>query len=182
MSYKGEQHEGVRHTVDKLQDAVGGLVGRVSAGMTKEADSFVQNAAIGDLYEIASAELALERASSPEVRAWAVQMIDDHMTSAHQLAAALEMNETRGVAPIPTQLDARRRTMYEHLESAPADKFDAAYLDQQLLAHEETFTLLQAYRREGDNSQLRSFAAGAAPVVARHLSHVKAFKQRARAS
>jgi len=179
MTEKTQQRSGVRHTVDKVQDAVGGMAGRMSAGMTTSADSFVQNAAIGDLYEIASSELALERTSSPEVREWAVQMIDDHMTSAHQLSAALEMNEARGVAEIPTELDTRRRTMYEHLESAPPDKFDSAYLDQQLLAHEETLTLLRTYGSEGDNSQLRSFAAGAAPVVARHLSHVKAYKKRA---
>jgi len=179
MSQNSEQHSGARHTVDKVQDALGGMAGRMSAGMTTAADSFVQNAAVGDLYEIASSELALERTTSPEVRAWATQMIDDHMTSAHQLSAALEMNETQGVAAIPTELDTRRRKMYEHLESAPADKFDRAYLDQQLLAHEETLTLLRTYASEGDNPQLRSFALGAAPVVARHLSHVKAYKQRA---
>jgi len=179
MSQHSEQHSRVRHTVDKVQDAVGGVTGRMSAGMTTAADSFVQNAAVGDLYEIASSELALERTSSPEVREWAKQMIDDHMTSAHQLSAAMEMNETRGVAPIPTELDTRRRKMYEHLESAPADKFDAAYLDQQLMAHQETLTLLRTYGTEGDNPQLRSFALGAAPVIARHLSHVKAYKKRA---
>jgi len=179
MNEHREQQGTVRQTLNKAQDAVGGVAGRMSAGFTTTADSFVQNAAIGDLYEIASAELALERSSSPEVRAWAVQMIDDHMTSAHQLSAALEMNETRGVAPIPTELDSRRRTMFEHLESVPADKFDAQYLDQQLLAHEETLTLLKTYGRDGDNPQLRSFASGSAPVVARHLSHVKAFRKRA---
>ena len=41
----------------------------------------------------------------------------------------LSMNETRGVAAIPTELDSRRRKMYEHLQSAPSDKFDATYLD-----------------------------------------------------
>jgi len=179
MTQHSEQRSGVRNTVHKMQDALGGVAGRMSASMTTAADSFVQNAAIGDLYEIASSELALERTASPEVRAWAKQMIDDHMTSAHQLSAALEMNETRGVAPIPTELDTRRRKMYEHLESAPPEKFDATYLDQQLLAHEETFTLLRTYAKEGDNPQLRSFALGAAPVVARHLSHVKAYKHRA---
>jgi len=179
MTEQNQQHSGLRNTVSKMQDTVGGMAGRMSAGMTTAADSFVKNAAIGDLYEIASAELALERTSSPDVRAWAVQMIDDHMTSAHQLSAALEMNETRGVAPIPTELDARRRTMFEHLEKAPTDKFDATYLSQQLLAHQETLTLLTTYGKEGDSPQLRSFALGAAPVVARHLSHVKAFKQRA---
>lgn len=179
MSNKREQHGGVRHVVGKVQDVMGGLAGRASAGMTTAADSFVENAGIGDLYVIRSAELALKRTSSPDVKTWAKQMIEDHTTSAHQLAAAHEMNETRGVAPIPSELDARRRTMLSHLENAPADKFDSAYLDQQLLAHEETHTLLKTYGKEGDNPQLRSFAEGTLPVVARHLSHVKAFKQRA---
>ncbi len=179
MTGKGQQRSsGVRNTVDKVQDTIGGLAGRMSAGMTTTADAFIQNAAIGDMYEIRSAQLALKRSSSPAVKGWAQQMIEDHTTSAHQLGAAHEMNETKGAAPIPSELDQRRSTMLSHLEKAPADKFDATYMDQQVLSHEETHTLLKTYAKEGDNPQLRSFALGALPVVARHLHHAKQLKQR----
>jgi putative membrane protein len=157
----------------KVTDALGGVVGQMSASMAVTADRFVENAAIGDLYEITAAEIALRRSSSDDVRSIARDMIDDHMTSTHQLQAALETSEARGVAPPPPTLDGRRQTMIRHLEEASDEAFDTTYVDQQLLAHEETVTLMRAYRDGGDNPQLRSYAAGTAPVVERHLEHIK---------
>jgi putative membrane protein len=170
-----EENEGgmLKQAVNKVTDVVGGLVGQASAMTAHRADSFVENAAIGDLYEITAGEIALRRGSSASVREAGKQMILDHTTSAHQLQAALEMNETRGVQQAPTGLDARRRTLVQHLGEAPDDSFDQTWLDQQVLAHEETVTLMQGYAAHGDNPQLRSFAKATAPVVERHLAHMK---------
>ncbi len=58
MTGNDEKHEGMRRAMDKAGDVVGGMVGRMSArsaGSTS-ADDFVTSAAIGDLYEIASAK------------------------------------------------------------------------------------------------------------------------------
>lgn len=175
-----EQHSTLRHTMDKATDAVGGMVGRVeakSAG-SKSAAAFVENAAIGDKYEIEAAKIALGRARSEEVRQAARQMIADHTTSTHQLRSALRMNETKGVPPPPAGLDERRKTMIEHLDKAPGEDFDSTYLDQQVLAHKETHDLMSGFARSGDNAQLRSFAMGTAPVVARHLKKMESLKAR----
>lgn len=175
MSEKSE-HGGVRRAVDKAQDTVGGVIGQAKAAMVTSADTFVENAAIGDLYEIESARLALRRSTSPNVQAIARRVLTDHTASTHHLRAALEMNETRGVHPPPSELDARRRKMLEHLDAVTDDAFDSTYLDQQQLAHEETVSLLKSYRDKGDSPQLRSLAAGALPVVERHLQHIKGLR------
>ena len=164
----------MKNMVDKVTDTLGGTVGKVSAATTKSADSFVENAAIGDMYEITAARLALMRSRNPAVQAIATKMIADHTTSTHHPQAALEMKETRGVAPPPRDLDTRRQTMVKHLEDAPADAFDSTYLDQQVPAHEETVSLMRSYSEGGDNPQLRSVAIGTLPVVERHLKHAKA--------
>lgn len=182
MSGGRRKHGTAKNVVEKVKDAVGGVAGRVSAAMTSSANHFVENAAIGDLYEIKAAELALRRSSSPQVKSFAEKMISDHTTSTHQLGAALEMNETKGVSSPPTELDSRRKAMLKHLEDASDDGFDSTYLDQQVLAHEETVKLMTGYRDKGDNVQLRSFAAGTAPVVERHLHRVKDAKKHQLAS
>jgi putative membrane protein len=176
MNQQTDRHGNVQHAMDKLQDMMGGLLGRASASLVTSADAFVENAAMGDMYELAAASLALRRASSPQVRELARMMLADHTTSTNHLQAALEMNETRGVKAPPTELDVHRRKMLENLEASPDDKFDAMYLDQQLLAHDETLTLLTKYYQDGDNAQLRSVAAGAAPVVYRHRQHCAQLK------
>jgi putative membrane protein len=169
----------IKNTLDKVVDTLGGTAGRMSAGTTVGADAFVQNATIGNLYELTAAELALTRSQSPDVQMFARKMIEDHMTAMHQLQSALETSETAGVALPDNALDGRRESMVKHLRDAPDDAFDTTYVEQQVLAHEETVTLMRTYRDGGDNPQLRSVAAGAAPVFERHLAHVKMLKQQA---
>jgi putative membrane protein len=170
----GENRTGtVGNLVDRAMDAVGGAIGAVTAATATSADVFVKNAAIGDRYEIESARIALGRSSSAEVRSAAAKMIVDHAANTHHLLSALEMNETRGVAPPPQGFDTRREKMLKHLAEAPDDKFDTTYLSQQVMAHEETVTLMREYAQGGDNPQLRSLAISALPVVERHLDHMK---------
>lgn len=178
MNTHTPKHEGIVGLVDKASDAVGGMVGRASAKTagSHSAAAFVENASIGDMYEIAAGKLAVRHARSEQVREAALKMIDDHTTSTHQLQSALLMNETGNALAIPDSIDQRRKTMLDHLEAAPADKFDSTYLDQQVLAHKETVDLMTGYRDSGDNAQLRSFAAGTAPVVERHLRHMERLK------
>ncbi|MCK0532967.1 DUF4142 domain-containing protein [Sphingobium agri] len=168
---------GLKQVVNKVTDAVGGMVGQASAASTRTADQFVENAAIGDRYEIRAGMIALQRAQRDDVRLAARQMIIDHTTSTHQLQAALEMNETAGVIAPPLELDNRRQGMIQHLMEASDDGFDKQYLDQQVLAHEETVTLMRNFAEGGDNSQLRSFALSTAPVVERHLEHMKHLRE-----
>jgi putative membrane protein len=166
----------VKNVIDKATDTVGGSVGKMSAGMTTSADAFVESARIGDLYEVAAARIALARSTSEPVRLIARKMIEDHMAAIHHVDAALEMNETKGVASPPAELDARRKGMIKHLEEAPNKAFESTYLDQQVLAHEETVSLLRTYSTDGDNPQLRSYALATLPVVERHLEAVSSRK------
>lgn len=178
MTEHDDKHTGAQRMADKASDVAGGLMGRAEAKFSGSTDdtAFVENAAIGDLYEIKAAELALDRARSTGVRQAAEKMVHDHTTSAHQMRSALRMNETRGIGPLPGEVDARRRTMLDHLEAAPDDKFDATYLDQQIMAHKETIDLMTGYRDKGENPQLRSYAMGTAPVVERHLTRMEALR------
>lgn len=166
----------LKNTLGKATDAIGGTAGKMSASMATGADGFVEDAAIGNRYEMEAARIALKRGRSDEVKSFAKTMIADHTTAKHHLHAALEMNETRGVKPPPGELDTRRRTMIQHLEEAPDGAFDSTYADQQVLAHEETATLMRSFAEGGDNAQLRSFALGTLPVVERHLTRAKAMK------
>lgn len=162
----------IKETMNKVTDAIGGTVGKMGASMTTSADGFVEQAAIGDMYEILAGRLALQRSRNDRVRMMAKKMVDDHTTSSHHLMAALEMNETQGVAAPAAELDTRRETMLKHLTEASDEEFDRAYLDQQVLAHEETTSLMRSYTEKGDNPQLRSLALSTLPVVERHLAHM----------
>lgn len=157
--------------VNAAQDAVGGVVGQASAAMANSADAYVTNAAMSDMYEIESSRLALEKAKSPEIKKYAQQMIDDHTATSTQMKSLLPKTGLK-MTP-PTTLDDRRRGMIDNLRAASADAFDRTYIDQQTMAHQEALTLHSGFAEDGDNAQLKQFAAATAPKIRHHLDMVK---------
>lgn len=178
MSEHDRDGGGLKGVVDKAQDMIGGMVGLASASTAGSRDSraFVANAAVGDLYEVEAGRIALQRSRLDPVRAFAEMMVEHHTTSMHQMASALMSSEVKGPLPdlaAPTALDERRQGMVAHLRNARDEDFDARYLEQQQMAHQETATLLGGYADHGDNPQLRSVARGGLPMVERHLRALK---------
>lgn len=168
-----DKHSGARHTLDKMGDAAGAAVGKAAAATagSRSADSFVTNALQSDMFEIRSSELALRRSASPEVKALAQEMIDDHTKSSHRLESLI--GSASDLPDAPTEIDKRRETLLDHLEKAPDEKFDRTYLDQQAAAHDEATTLFEGYAENGDHEALRSFAAETLPILRQHQAHVQ---------
>jgi putative membrane protein len=164
---------GFKSAVGKAIDTVGGLAGKTAAALTTRPDAFVHSAAIGDMYEIEAGRIARERGQSSEVRAVAENMIEDHSQSTAKLLQAVAESSHVTAADVPAELDMRRQQMLAHLREAPDDRFDRTYIDQQVLAHEETVTLMHHYRREGDCPVLAGFADEVSPTIERHLQHMR---------
>jgi putative membrane protein len=169
MSDQEHHSSGLKGVIDKAQDMMGGAVGMASAAVvSRDTETFVTSASIGDLYEIEAGRMAALRGQSDQVRTLGAMMVEHHTTSMHQMQSALMSSETPDLTPT-TALDQRRRGMIDNLTDATDDNFDKRYLDQQRLAHQETLALLKRYAEHGDNPQFRSVAMGALPMVERHL-------------
>lgn len=159
--------------LDKALDSAGGMIGRAQAATTHEAGEFVERAAIGEVYEIESSRIALDRTRNPKVRETAQAMIDDHTDNSARLETAAYQSPRVEASHVPRGLDRRREAMLDHLRTAPEDEFDRTYLGQQVMAHEEAARLMHNYRHEGDCPVLRRFAAETSPVIEGHLDHVR---------
>jgi putative membrane protein len=158
-------------TVDKVEDTAGAAVGGATAPLVNTVDAYVANAAIGDMYEIESSKLALERSKSAEVKKFAQQMVTDHTATTAKLKSAIAEAGLK-VTP-PAALDARRQGMLENLRAATPDAFDRAYLDQQTAAHQEALTVHTSFAEDGDNDVLKKLAGETAPKVQHHFEMVK---------
>lgn len=138
---------------------------------TRTATGYAAAAALGDMFEVESSKLALEKSNSPEIKQFAQMMIDGHGKTTAELNATLA---TAGVTlPPPAALDERHQAMLEELRGKTALEFDTAYLDQQTAAHGEALSLHQSYAQGGDNVALKAFAAKTAPTVQTHLDMAK---------
>jgi len=170
-----DKHTGMRGTVDRATDMMGGMMGRAEAAAAGgSVEAFARNAALGDLYEIKAARIALDRARGERVRALAQTMIEDHQAASAQLRAALR--DVPDAPAIPDTLDGRRATMIEHLEKAADEDFDGRYLEQQEMAHKETITLFETFAERGDDQRLKQFAAETLPILRRHGDAVRALR------
>ena len=128
-------------------------------------------AASGDLFEIRSSQLMLERGKNPELRAHAQQMIDQHTKLS---ATLMEAARAGGVTPPPPRMINRHANMLNLLTGEGPDTFELAYLRAQAVAHNESLLVHGGYAAAGENGSLKRPAGAAAPVVQGHLTRVRA--------
>ncbi|HTH29231.1 MAG TPA: DUF4142 domain-containing protein [Sphingobium sp.] len=133
---------------------------------------YIPNAAVTDLYEIESSRIALRRAKSPRVKAFAQLMIRDHERTAANLKNFVASNPVN--IALPKYLDARRAAMIQNLSKASDAEFDAVYVGQQAAAHQEAMNLHKSFANRGDYPKLKSLAAAAAKLVEHHGSLIRA--------
>ncbi|MFC3713806.1 DUF4142 domain-containing protein [Sphingoaurantiacus capsulatus] len=135
------------------------------------AGGYASALALGDLFEIESSKLALEKSNSPEVKKFAQMMVDAHTKSGADLRASY--SSAGGSEALPNMLDSRRAGEVEALRGKTALEFDTAYLDAQTKAHEEVVKLHKDFIKEGETGALKAFAATQVPTAEAHLALVK---------
>ena len=134
--------------------------------------------AINDMYEVAAGKIALERARSPGVKAFAQKMVDGHTETTARLKATIRNNNVN--VTLPDRMDARRRGLLDDLRGAKGDDFDHRYLVQQVAAHKEADILIHRYAKVGKINAIRDFAAKTDRVVEMHLTMARDLAARIR--
>lgn len=128
------------------------------------AATFVSTSGSIELFIIRSSELALERSSSRRVLDFASMLIRAHQGTSAQLSLA-----GRRLNLLPAAvLQPREQALFAELQQAP--NFDAAYVRDQRLVHQQALALDKSYAAAGDSPTLRPVAAAAIPIIQRHLA------------
>ena len=141
----------------------------------KPTGDFLRDAAVGDMFEIHSSELALKVSTDPEVKKFARHMIADHTRLSHEMKGAA--TKAGAAADLPTDLDATHQTMLSDLRSAAPQDFDHKYLEDQRKGHDEALGMFKAYGDKGSDATIKAAAAGAVSVISGHLDEVKALQK-----
>lgn len=160
--------------VDKAQDMAAGPVGQTSAATmgSNMVSAYVPNAAMGDMYEIQAADIALERSQNAQIKELATMIKTDHTAASNAMKAMLPQ-----AAPdlrAPTALDERRQGLIDNLRSASAENFDRTWVDQQIAAHNEALTLHRGFSNE--DSPLAAHARSVVPKIEAHLRQAEQIK------
>ncbi|MCW3798433.1 DUF4142 domain-containing protein [Sphingomonas sp. BN140010] len=137
---------------------------------TREAQAYLFHSGAGDVFEITTSMMLLQKSQNPQVRAFATMLISDHtMLSNTALATA----KGAGVMPPPPELSPMQKGMIGQLMSASPATIDRVYLQQQVPAHQQALSINTGYSRSGDVPALRGAATGAVPRIQQHLTEAQ---------
>ncbi|MGP4806292.1 DUF4142 domain-containing protein [Agrobacterium cavarae] len=139
--------------------------------MVVDRSTFVSVVSSANEFEIKSSELALQNASSGDLKEAAKMIIADHQKAGEKLKGILD--KKGAPLPFPIVLSPKHQKMLDQLQAANGKDFDTLYLDMQVQAHLEAIALFRTYAGSGDDQTVVGFAKETLPSLETHLSHVK---------
>ena len=130
--------------------------------------------------DIAAGELAKEKGTNAEVKAFAQQMITDH-TAVNQQATDLvtKLGVTPEENPTSQQLTQGGQAARDRLSALSGAEFDRAYIDNEVTYHQTVLDAIdQTLIPSSENAELKTLLEGVRPAVAAHLEHARQIQTR----
>lgn len=155
--------------VDTASATTTGMTGGTSTIMSNEDKDFVIKAGMGGLAEVQMGNLALQKASNADVKAFAQRMVTDHSKANAELA---QLATTKGLA-LPTELADAHKSGYEHLNGLSGAEFDKAYMQHMVADHETAVADFDKASTSATDADLKAWAGKTLPALKEHLELAK---------
>ena len=124
--------------------------------------------------EVKLGRLAIQKASSSEVRALGQKMVDDHSKANDRLKAAA----AKGGMTLPDTMTADDQALYEKLSHLTGAIFDREYARAMAKDHEEDIKEFQREAVKGANPDIRAFAAATLQILQEHLEMARSAERK----
>lgn len=131
---------------------------------------FATKAAAAGLAEVNDANIALQKSSRQDVKAFAQRMVQDHTKANDQLKS---IASAEGIN-LPTGESAADQKKTDALQNLSGAQFDRRYITGQRAAHKQAVALFSKESSSGKDSQLKSFAGQTLPTLQDHLKMITA--------
>jgi putative membrane protein len=128
-------------------------------------EQFVQQVSAAGLAEVNLGRLAVDQASSAEVRKFGQRMIDDH-TNANDELKKIADNERFTVAK---EMDKKQRDLSDKLLKMKGEEFDKAFMKHMVKDHKEAVKLFEDESKNAKDADLKEFATKTLPSLKEHL-------------
>ena len=128
--------------------------------------------------EIAAGKIAQTKASNADVKAYAREMVQAH-TAMDKKGAKISGEQGATNAAIRDSVVSANQAMGSQLQSANSGaSFDKAYIDGQVMGHQNTLNFLQAAQNQAQNADLKQMITAAIPDVQKHLERAQALQSK----
>lgn len=132
-------------------------VGTGGAGADVKSDSdFVHDVALKNMAEMELSRMALDKATSPEIKAFAQRMIDDHGATGDKLKSIVSGHPIEW----PAQLDDEHRETSDELAKKQGADFDRDYVKAMVEGHQDFAAKLESRLDVQSLADWKTAAAG----------------------
>ncbi|MFL6244934.1 MAG: DUF4142 domain-containing protein [Thermoanaerobaculia bacterium] len=161
--------QSIQQTADTASATTTGAGNGTLTVMSNEDKEFVTKAGMGGLAEVQMGNLALQKASNADVKAFAQRMVTDHSKANAELA---QFATAKGLA-LPTELSGEHQAAYEHLNSLSGAAFDKAYMQHMVEDHEKDVAEFDKTSTSASDADLKAWAGKTLPTLKGHLEQAK---------
>lgn len=140
----------------------------------KDDADFAVKAANGGMAEVQLGQLAQQKATSPDVKAFGAKMVTDHGKANDKLMAlAKQKNIT-----LPATIDNDEQKKMDDLNKKTGTDFDKAYVKEMVEDHKQDIKLFEDEAKNGKDADIKGFAATTLPTLKMHLSMINAIDKK----
>jgi len=140
---------------------------RQSATLSSADSKFVREAAIGGMAEVELGKLAVEKASSADVKQFGQRMVDDHSKANDELKA---LASQKGVT-LPTTAS---KATADKLSKLSGDAFDHAYIRDMVRNHNKDVAEFRHVSTSATDADVKEWAAKTLPTLEGHQASAEA--------
>ncbi len=145
------------------------VLSKASAGVTVADSTFLKKAASGGIAEVELGQLALQKASSPDVKQFAQRMVNDHTKANGQLKQVAADEHIR----LPQSMSAKDKATKDTLANLSGDDFDRAYMKDMVQDHRHDVAEFERESKSAQDPAVKSFAMQTLPTLRDHLKEAE---------
>ncbi len=131
---------------------------------TDQDKQFLTTASLSDYTEITFSQLALQKSSNAQVKAYAQKMITDHQMLEQKM---LPFAQQMGVTPA-TALDSQHQQLYDQLNQLSGTDFDKQYMSAMDTDHHKSLDNFKTEETSTQVRQMKPVVKQGEKVVAQH--------------
>ncbi|PLK45312.1 DUF4142 domain-containing protein [Emticicia sp. TH156] len=129
----------------------------------QDVDDVIEIASAG-MMEVELAKIAVNKATSPQVRKFAQMMIDDHTKANDELKS---LAESKSIV-LPTTLIDKHQKVVNEVSEETGKKFDKKYMDTMVEDHREDVDKFKKIADNANDAEIKAFAAKTLPTLMHH--------------
>lgn len=144
------------------------------AALAKHDREFVDEAALGGLFEVKAGQLAQQKAQADDVKKFGQRMIDDHTAVNSRLQ---KLAQQKGLS-LPQTIDKKHQDKLNELSKKTGADFDKSYLDDMVDDHKKDVDAFDKASRDAKDSDIKEFSTSTLPTLRDHLKEAQGMKDK----